>query len=155
MYSTFLYPNVKPLFIHLVANQFQLKISFLFFLKKSSIKMTAANLETNNSSKIESLNENLKPKLLPNKKVYYSDRYIYLDKSEFQIVWHNVALFIFLHTMWFLGLYGILTFDSEFVKCVPICKNDQFHLIKWSGKCCVLNLFSKLFFLLQLLFTLL
>ena len=44
-------------------------------------------------------------KVLPTKdKVLIRNNFIYLDPSSFSIVWHNVVLFIILHT---LGIYGI------------------------------------------------
>lgn len=78
--------------------------------------MTSPNLIINKFDTFQ------KPKSLANKKIYYSDRYIYLSPSEFKIVWHNVLLFIFLHSFYLQALYGILTFDSDFAKCAPICK---------------------------------
>lgn len=85
--------------------------------------MTSANLKTtDSSSKIQSYQKPYtKLERLENKKIYYSDKYIYLDKKEFSIVWHNVGLFLFLHSCWFLGLYGVITMDPDFMKCAPIC----------------------------------
>lgn len=91
--------------------------------------MTSPDLErTNTHSKIGSVQNVLKlpkfvkPKQIEKKKIYYSDTYIYLDPNEFNIVWHNVLLFIFLHGFYFRALYGILTLDPDFFKCVPISK---------------------------------
>ena len=84
--------------------------------------MTSANLV----DLIKSIqNPMSKLKLIKNKKIYHSDKYIYLDPKEFSIVWHNVLLFIFLHSFYFLGLYGILTFDTDFAKCAPVCKSIE------------------------------
>lgn len=83
--------------------------------------MTAAGVAP--SRKVEPVQGPIeKLKLLNNRKIYYSDKYIFLDHKEFTIVWHNVFLFILLHYYYLKALYGLYNFDPEFVKSAPICK---------------------------------
>lgn len=83
--------------------------------------MTAAG--TAPTSKVEPVQGPIqKLRLLKNRKIYYSDKYIFLDPKEFTIVWHNVFLFILLHYYYLKALYGIFTFDPEFAKSAPVGK---------------------------------
>lgn len=85
--------------------------------------MTAVGATPNRSAKVEPVQGPIaKLKLLNNRKIYYSDKYIFLDHKEFTIVWHNVFLFILLHYYYLKALYGIFNFDPEFAKSAPVCK---------------------------------
>lgn len=85
--------------------------------------MTAADASQRSAAKVEPVQGPIeKLKLLKNRKIYYSNQYIFLDHKEFTIVWHNVFLFILLHYYYLKALYGIFNFDPEFAKAAPVCK---------------------------------
>ena len=93
--------------------------------ERSSILDSSFKSETSDSSTdddlrlettadiIESAHDRFEPrkydgfqlKVLPSKdKILIRNKFTYLDPKSFSIVWHNIGLFIILHT---LGLYGI------------------------------------------------
>lgn len=85
--------------------------------------MTAADAPHRSAARVERVQSPIeKLKLLKNRKIYYSNQYIFLDHKEFTIVWHNVFLFILLHYYYLKALSGIFSLDPEFAKAAPICK---------------------------------